>query len=197
MKDDQLTKAISTFSGNIQAAYSFISELRTEFNFDLNINFDSSNSLQKFTNMVRTMSSRGLIEKPKKSGRSLILTERNFLQLVLVRKYLGAGCSMNSLEGYLIHVSTENLYSRLFADRLPDIDQVASRSSVMEKETTHYHGTKSDKTRSERLIAPIKNLFNHYQVGDDIQLQVRQGSIPKKQINAILSDIEKRLKQSK
>ena len=121
---------IATFSGNIQATFNLTEELHTHFNFDLDLYFSTSNSLQRFTNIVRNMLSRGVIQKPRKSGRNLIFHEMHLLQFLVARKYLDAGCSMDSLSGYLIGLSNDELYDRLFIKQLPDIELVAQRGSA-------------------------------------------------------------------
>ncbi len=136
MDEKELKRVISGFSGNIQAVYNLTRELYDKLGFDLDFNFDSTTASQRFTNLVRNMVGKGLVQKPAKLGRTLIFDERSFLQLIVARKYLGAGCSMLALAGYLVDMPTDEIYERLFAKQLPDIDKVARRSaSALERES--------------------------------------------------------------
>lgn len=130
MDEKKIREAISSFSGNINSAFILTCDLGDSLDFDLDFNFSSSNSLQRFTNVVRNMIQKGIVEKPVKSGRTLILDERSVLQLLVGRKYLGAGCSMNVLAGYLVGMTTDQIYDRLFAKQLPDIDKLARRNFI-------------------------------------------------------------------
>lgn len=183
MKDDEIKLRISKFSGNIQAAYNLTQELHSEFNFDLDINFDSTNSFQRFTNMVRNMISRGLIQQPNKSGRTLILDERFFLQFIVARKYLSAGCSMNSLSGYLTEMPTDEIYNRLFAKQLPDIEKVAHRLSISRQ---MHEGPR----QTTKLISEDK-LYHHIKIGTGLFLLVQHGPFSEAEIHKMVTGLEK------
>lgn len=141
MDEIQIRKVISAFSGNINSAFMLVEGLSGELGFDLEFNFDSSTALQRFTNLVRNMIQKGIVDKPVKSGRTLILDDRSILQLLVGRKYLSAGCSMASLDGYLIGLSTESLYERLFTKQLPDVDKLARRAGDSSSSTDSDVGT--------------------------------------------------------
>ena len=184
MKDEELKRKISNFTGNIQGAFSLTQELYPDFNFDLDINFDSSMSVQKFTNMVRNMISRGLIQQPNKSGRTLILDERSFLELIVARKYLAAGCSMNSLSGYLTQMSTDEIYNRLFAKQLPDIEEVINRPFILGR-----------KNQSQPEILEVhstdRKLYHHIKVGSGLYLFVQHGPYSEAEIHEMVTGLEK------
>jgi len=166
VNEKELRNSISSFSGNIQAMFSLTQDLRKHLDFDLDINFDSTNSLQRFTNIVRNMISRGVISKPLKSGRTLIFDEASYLQLLTARKYLVSGCSFDSLEGYLVGLSTDEIYDRLFAAQLPDIDKLTKRSLAA-----------SIRNRSEPSSEPSSfgpNLYHHIKVGTGLILLAQQ-----------------------
>lgn len=128
MKSKTIREDISKFIGNIQAVYTFTKDNKDNFPFELDINFESPNSLQRFTNVIRNMISRGLMDKPSKLGKNLMFNERTYLQLIIVRKYMAAGCSIDSLVGYVTNLTIEDLYVRLFTKQIIDIDKLMQKS---------------------------------------------------------------------
>ena len=174
MESAQLKDMISGFSGNIQSSYSFLKKVHDKLNFSLGLDFSSSNSLIRYTNMVRNFIGRELIEKPLKSGRNLILNERTLLQLLVARKYLGSGCSMDSLSGYLIEMPLDALYERLFAPQIPDIETLTTRV-MAQKSACAYK--EPETTNSSKLVRTErrKRLFEHVPISADFYLVVRDG----------------------
>lgn len=185
MESGVLRDKIFCFSGNIQAAYKFSEEVCSYLNFDLGINFDTSNSFQKFTNMVRNMIGRGLVQKPKKSGRTLILDERTFLQLIVARKYLASGCSMDCLSEYLIEMSIEELYDRLFTAQLPDIELVTQRGGAC---SNALPSRKSDAV----VESYSRKLYYNIKISSGVNLLVEQGKLSEEQLSEV-TDYLKRL----
>ena len=180
MKENKTREAISSFSGNINAAFTLIQNLNRGLDFDLGIYFDSSNSVQRFTNMVRNMIQKQIIEKPVKSGRSLILDERSILQLLVGRKYLASGCSMNALSGYLVVMTTGELYERLFTAQLPDIDKLARRSLSFSdlRDDTPIEPDEFDKKFEKKYP-----LFHYVKVKPDLYLHVKAGRYNEQELN--------------
>ena len=180
MKENKIREAISSFSGNINAAFSLIQKLKQDLDLDLGFYFDSSNSSQRFTNMVRNMIQKEIIEKPVKSGRSLILDERSILQLLVGRKYLASGCSMNALSGYLVGMTTEELYERLFTAQLPDIDKLARRSLSFSdlRDDTPIEPDEIDKKFEKKYP-----LFHYIKVKPDLYLHVKAGRYNEQELN--------------
>jgi len=176
MNDENLRRIIAEFSGNIAAGYNLARTLREEFDVDLDINFDSTSSPQRFTNIVRNMISRNVIQRPIKAGRTLILREREFLQLVVARKYMSAGCSLDSLSNYLVEMQTDDIYARLFATHLPDIDKLTRQSSDSDRTESR---SSSDLTGGPTAL---KNVFAHVKVDKGLVLQVKLGSYSEKEI---------------
>lgn len=174
MENSQLKELISGFSGNIQSSYAFLQKVHDRLNFSLELDLSTPNSLIKYTNLVRNMIGRDLIERPLKSGRNLILNERTLLQILVARKYLGSGCSSEVLRGYLTEMPIDALYERLFAPQIPDIETLTKRvmaqksaCSCKEPETTNS----SKLVRTERR----KRLFEHVPISADFYLVVRDG----------------------
>ena len=180
MKENKTREAISSFSGNINAAFTLIQNLNRGLDFDLGIYFDSSNSVQRFTNMVRNMIQKEIIEKPVKSGRSLILDERSILQLLVGRKYLASGCSMNALSGYLVGMTTEELYERLFTAQLPDIDKLARRSLSFSdlRDDTPMEPDEIDKKFEKKYP-----LYHYVKVKPDLYLHLKAGRYNEQELN--------------
>jgi len=170
-------------------------ELYDSFNFDMNFNFESSNSVQKFTNMVRNMISGELVKKPIKSGRSLILAELEFLQLIVARKYLAAGCSMKDLAGFLLEMEVEELYDRLFTKQLADITKVAGRVvKTVKVDWGHYDPSKSTLDSIAALKDASKDLFHHIKVGTGLYLHVKHGKFGQSDIEKMIADLKQYLK---
>lgn len=186
MDQDKIKQTISAFSGNINSAFMLIEGLNGKLDFELDFNFDSSTALQRFTNLVRNMIQKGIIDKPVKSGRTLILDERSILQLLVGRKYLGAGCSMNSLEGYLANMPTDELYDRLFTKQLPDIEKLARRSQqpYLLPNDTETFPCKIDKY--ERNFP----LYHYIKIKPDFHLHIKSGKYSANEINDIVNLIE-------
>ena len=174
MENSQLKELISGFSGNIQSSYAFLREVHDRLNFSLGLDLSSSNSLIRYTNMVRNFIGRELIERPLKSGRTLILNERTLLQLLVARKYLGSGCSMDSLRGYLTEMPIDALYERLIASQLPDIETVTQRGGVQKSACAYKE---QEPTSSLKLVRTErrKRLFEHVPISADFYLVVRDG----------------------
>lgn len=169
MKEAGLREVISNFSGNIQAAHTFARYLKEEFEVDLDINFDSTNSLQRFTNIVRNMITRNVIQKPRKAGRTLIMDERSFLQLVVARMYLAAGCSLDSLAGYMVDMPTNDIYDRLFAEtQLPDVSKLTEQLSDSTKRS------RGNASKSE-LGETNPRLYHHVKVDTGLFLLAKAG----------------------
>lgn len=184
MNENKIRESISLFSGNINSAFILICQLGDSLEFDLDFNFSSSNSSQRFTNVVRNMIQKGIVEKPVKSGRTLILDERSVLQLLVGRKYLGAGCSMNSLAGYLVGMPTEELYSRLFAKQLPDIDRITRRnlSSSEPPDDTQIIPIEIDKKLEKQFP-----LYHYVKVKPDLYLHVKVGKYAENEIREMVA----------
>jgi hypothetical protein len=185
MDENELKLVISRFSGNIQAVYNLTRELYDKLGFDLDFNFESSNASQRFTNLVRNMVGKGLVQKPAKLGRTLIFDERSFLQLIVARKYLGAGCSMLALAGYLVDMPTDEIYERLFAKQLPDIDKVARRnaSSLSAKKSL----LSNSEDQSERKFP----LYHHIKIKPGLFLQAQTGKFTLGELDKMASILEK------
>ena len=182
--EKELRDKISKFSGNILSCYSMTRELHKEFKFDLDINFDSTNSVQRFTNMVRNMVSRKLIEKPTKLGRNLIFDERSFLQLIVARKYLSSGSNMESLSGFLEGKSNDELYERLFANQLSDFEEVTK---------SRFSKASVEKALSAQEVFPLGDnvLLRQFKIKAGLFLQVREGMLSQNE----LSDMVHMLKE--
>ena len=189
MEANKLQKVISSFSGNIQAAYNLAKYLRYEFGVDFDINFDSTNSLQKFTNVVRNAISRNVIQRPLKAGRSSILGERELLQLVVARLYLSAGCSLDSLSGYLVDMPTDKIYERLFAEtQLPDIHKLTKQLS----DSTQRK--RSNVSRSE-LGEPNPRLYHHIKVHTGLFLFAKAGDYEELEVMEMVDLLKNHLEE--
>lgn len=174
MENSQLKELISGFSGNIQSSYAFLQKVHDRLNFSLELDLSTPNSLIKYTNLVRNMIGRDLIERPLKSGRNLILNERTLLQILVARKYLGSGCSSEVLRGYLTEMPLDALYERLFVSQLPDIETLTQRV-IAQKSACAYKETET--TNSLKLVRTErrKRLFEHVPISADFYLVVRDG----------------------
>lgn len=174
MENSQLKELISGFSGNIQSSYAFLQKVHDRLNFSLELDLSTPNSLIKYTNLVRNMIGRDLIERPLKSGRNLILNERTLLQILVARKYLGSGCSSEVLRGYLTEMPIDALYERLFAPQIPDIETLTKRV-MAQKSACAYK--EPETTNSSKLVRTErrKRLFEHVPISADFYLVVRDG----------------------
>ena len=184
VNENKVRESISLFSGNINSAFILVCDLGDSLDFDLDFNFSSSNSLQRFTNVVRNMIQKNIIEKPGKSGRTLILNDRSVLQLLVGRKYLSAGCSMNGLDGYLVGMPTEELYNRLFAKQLPDIDRITRRnlSSSESPDDAQIIPIEIDKKLEKQFP-----LYHYVKVKPDFYLHVKAGKYTENEIREMVS----------
>lgn len=184
VNESNVREAISSFSGNINSAFILVCDLGDSLDFDLDFNFSSSNSLQRFTNIVRNMIQKNIIEKPGKSGRTLILNERSVLQLLVGRKYLSAGCSMNGLDGYLVEMPTEELYNRLFMKQLPDIEKITSRnlSSSEPPDDTQIIPTEIDKKIEKQYP-----LYHYIKVKPDLFIHVKTGKYTENELSDMVA----------
>ena len=183
MDNETLRDTISKFSGNIESSFYFLEVIHGHLNFDLDINFNTSNSLQKYINMVRNMISRGLVRKPRKSGRTLILDERSFLDFLVARKYLGAGCTMDCVSGYLLEMSLDDIYDRLFVKQLPDIEIVTGRSFA-------YCRAESN-TPKLTFSKNSRKLFYNIKIVTGLNLLVEQGRFSEAKLAEMTTYIEK------
>ena len=184
MDENKVRDAISSFSGNINSAFILVCDLGDSLDFDLDFNFSSSNSLQRFTNVVRNMIQKGIVEKPVKSGRTLILDERSVLQLLVGRKYLGAGCSMNSLAGYLVGMSTDDLYDLLFAKQLPDIDKITRRGMTSSEPSEN---TQTIPIEINKKIEKQFPLYHYVKVKPDLYLHIKAGKFTESELNDMVT----------
>ena len=148
--------------------------MHDRLNFSLELDLSTPNSLIKYTNLVRNMIGRDLIERPLKSGRNLILNERTLLQILVARKYLGSGCSSEVLRGYLTEMPIDALYERLTASQLPDIETLTKRV-IAQKSACAYK--EPETTNSSKLVRTErrKRLFEHVPISADFYLVVRNG----------------------
>ena len=193
MNEIELKLVISRFSGNIQGVYNLTRELQDKIGFELDFNFDSSTASQRFTNLVRNMVSKGLVQKPKKIGRTLIFDERTFLQLIVARKYLSAGCSMNAMAGYLVDMPTEEIYQRLFTKQLPDIDKVASRNTIS-VDQPEVHKPLAKACRRLEKEYPI---YHYIMVKPDLFLQAKVDKYQPSELEAMVCLLEQYVADSK
>jgi len=201
MNDKEIKEKISRFSGNLQAAFALAEVLCTKYGVEFDINFDSSPAFQKFTNMVRNLISKDVISRPMKSGRSLIFDEKTFLQIIVARKYILSGISMENLSGYISELSINELYTRISAERLTDIDTVAGRSNrssssfIDSDQIVNYY--------SDSLPANRSELYRYIKIGTGFYLHIQEGRLSigdieeiKEAIRTKLTEINKLKKQS-
>lgn len=184
MENKKVKEAISSFSGNITAAFGLVYDLGKNLDFDMDFNFSSSNSLPRFTNVIRNMIQKGIVEKPVKSGRTLILDERSILQLLVGRKYLGAGCSMNALTGYLVGMSTDDLYDRLFVKQLPDIDRITRRSL---SSSESMDDTQTIPIEIDKKIEKQFPLYHYVKIKPDLYLHVKVGKYAENELRDMVA----------
>ena len=188
MEPKEIQDVISKFSGKLEATFYLTQDIYKHLGFDLDINFDSSNSLQRFTNMVRNMIGKGLVKKPIKLGRTLIFDERSYLELIVARKYIAAGISMDALSGYLADKTTKEVYERLFAKQLPDIDKLSKKSLVS-----------TQKTRSESSISgsgePNPRLYHHVKVDTGLFLLAKAGEYEELEVMEMVVLLKNHLKE--
>ena len=170
---ESIREAVSSFKGTVPKAYVTILELKDELGFDLDFNFNAANGLQRFTTMVRNLIQREVIDRPIKSGRSSILNETTLLQILVSRKYLNEGCGMESLAGYLTQLSLEELYARLFARQLPDIDTVAGRSG--RSSSTSFDSDQSAYNSFDSSPAGRNELYRYIKIGAGMYLHIQEG----------------------
>ena len=119
---------INKFCGNIPSTFKVLRDIYEKFGMTPESVIFYFNSLQRFTNIFRNMLIKNIMNKPIKCGRNLIINENILLQFIVARKYLNAGCSMDSLSGYLINMSNNALYDRLFTKHLPDIEKIVNQT---------------------------------------------------------------------
>ena len=178
---ESIREAVSSFTGSVPKAYVTILELKDELGFDLDFNFNAANGLQRFTTMVRNMIQRKVIGRPIKSGRSSILNETTLLQILVSRKYLNEGCGMGSLAGYLTKLSPDDLYDRLFAKQLPDIDKVASRISADRSDA------QAALTTSEADFKKQYPVYYYIKVKPDLFIHVKSDKYRTDELEAMVS----------
>lgn len=183
MNEKEIRNIISLFSGNIDTAFNLTNKLLDDLKIDLGINFKSSNALQKYTNMIRNMISRGIITQPIKSGRSLILNGRNLLELLVARRYLLAGCSMDSLSGYLVDVATEDIFDRLFAKQLPDIEKIARRNFI----SINRPDVKAALEKAGEKLEKKYPIYHYIKVKPDIYLHLKVGKFLTSELEEMVS----------
>ena len=187
--EKEIRNAISSFSGNLLAAYNLAEYLNEKYSLDLDFNFNSSNSVSKFTNIIRNMISRSVIQRPTKAGRSLILSEREFLQIAVARKYLLSGCSLDSLTGYLVDMPTDAIYDRLFSEtQLPDIHKLTKKLSDSTQRS------RSNVSRSE-LGEPNPRLYHHVKVDTGLFLLAKAGEYEEVEVMEMVVLLNNHLKE--
>ncbi len=185
MDKDKIQQQIESFYGSLTIAFEFVKDINDDLNIDFGTMLDSDNS-EKFVTFVRNLMSRSIIERPMKSGRSLILTGQNVLQILVARKYLGRGVAMNALKGQIADKPTGELYEKLFAKTLDDVIEITSTysSSLMPE---HYNDNEEEQSDS--------NLFHLIEINDNMKLLIKEGSYMTDKISTITKYL-KRQKRS-
>jgi len=172
MSNTSIENVLASFSGNIFSTYNLLKKIHKNLNFSFGIDFSSEASFPKFTNMVRNFIARELIEKPNKSGKSLILNERTVLQFIVSRKYMFHGCSMDNLKGYLFDFSLEELYKKLSQENLNEIDVIAKKEKEVIAQPIHTEPIKTDK-------------FIHSSVCDGFYIITQDGMFGEEDLNKL------------
>lgn len=183
MDRDQIQKKIESFYGTMSNAWELISCFHEDLGMDFGVIAASSNSEKTFINFVRNLISRSVIDRPMKSGRSLILTGENVLQIMVARKYISKGVSMNALKGHIAGKSQKELFEKLFADKLTDIVEITSEftSSLIEEKM------QNDETKT----SADTDLFHYFDINVDMKLMVRQGTYSRESISRVVNYLKR------
>ena len=72
----------------------------------------------RWANMVRNYVALGVVKRPEKQGKKLVLDYRTLLEILLARRYLAHGVSLRQLKGKFTSLSLEELEKRLFSPQL-------------------------------------------------------------------------------
>lgn len=186
MNRDDLQQKIESFYGNMNSALVFIGELNQILNIDFNNIINSTNPEQKGITFIRNLINRNIISRPMKTGRSLLLTGEAILEILVTKRYLNRGVSMNALVGQIAGKPKKELYDKLFADQLTDIVDITSTysSSLIENQGDDIESKQFD-----------SNLFHHHKVNDDLEINVREGAYSDDVIDRVVKYL-KRQKRS-
>lgn len=166
---DSIRNKLAGFMGNIPKTCDIIQSLKDDLRFDLDIRFNASNRLERFTNIVRNLVRLGVIDRPLKSGRSSILNEKILLQILVSRRYLSESVGLTSLSGYLTKLSTEELYDRLFAKQLSDIDKVVGRNT----KSVDRQKVKTALEKEGKDLQAIYPIYHYIKVKPDLFIHVK------------------------
>jgi hypothetical protein len=186
MERDTIQQKIESFYGNMNSAFIFIGELNQTLNIDFNNIIASTNPEQKIITFVRNLINKGIITRPMKSGRSLLLSGETILEILVVKRYLNRGVSMNALVGQIAGKPKKELWDKLFVDQITDIVDITS---------TYSSSLIVDKDDEDELQQSDSNLFHHYKINNDLEINFREGSYPDDAIDRIVKNL-KRQKRS-
>ena len=90
---------------------------------------------------------------------------------------------MNALAGYLVEMPTDELYERLFAKQLPDIDKIARRNFI----SIERPDVKAALEKAENEYLARYPVYHYIKIKPDLYLHVRADKYLPSQIDEMVS----------